>query len=976
LVAIVLLAFGLRLYGLGAGSLWYDETVSVHLAGKSLPALIAHTAGDIHPPGYYLLLHAWTRVAGNGGLAAAFPSLVFGMLLVVLAYWTGERVFSDRAGLLAAFLVAISPYNIWYSQEVRMYTLGAALGMGVLGAVILLGVGTTGGRRRDAGWLVVYSVLAALGLWTLYYFAFLLVAMNIIVGAWWIVAARRRVGWTWLGRWMLAQGAVLLLYAPWIPIAWRQATEPPVPPWRGVTSLGSVLAETWSALCLGQSVDPAQVWPALLLFAMLFVLGLLSRSRMVGLKGEAPSSGALTWVLGGHVFLPVLLIYVASFITPLYHVRYMFTYSTPFYVIIGGGLSWLWQRWRPIAWLSLAVVAVLSGFSLYAYHTDPRYASDDHQAAVRFLAERWRPGDAILVNAGYAYPALLTYWDGEDLAWRGRLADIDRVDAAGRGVERPVVFQTGSVDGDPELGWGDAASDFYAMSWADTSASLQRLFSDFDRVWVYRIYDTVTDPEGRIRSWLEQHGTQYEDRLFEGEAFLRVQGFLTGRDPLASMDGADGVIYDGASAEELASGTLQLAGRTALPPEVEVGSAVDLALVWRVKAPPTEGHPDSEGEWILFVGLYDSLGRLWAQVDERGSGSLFPVSAWPEGSVVRSPLRIEVPTGTPPGEYEVEVGWYRFVDGQPVWLPWLSGDRLNLGRVEVVAPEDWWSLPGPTVAYPAGVTIGSDILLLGFDAQTLEGYPGQDVELGLVWQALADSPEAGLVVLQLKDDAGRILQERASVPADGQAPFFRLEAGQTIRDAQRLTLLGQLKPGVYSLAMGRRRPDDTWLPVQRRPFGLGSSYPLATIRVLRRPMDLVRPTVQHPVTARFGDRIQLLGYNLETGSEQLAVTLFWQALSSTESRIKMFVHLVGVGGAGDIRAQADLYPRLPSTSWVPGEYLSDEVTLDLSGDLTEQEYALLVGWYDEATGDRLPVLDSGGKPVGGSLQLERFEPRE
>ena len=57
LIAILLLAFGLRLYRLGVGSLWYDETVSVHLAAKSLSALVAHTAGDIHPPGYYVLLH-------------------------------------------------------------------------------------------------------------------------------------------------------------------------------------------------------------------------------------------------------------------------------------------------------------------------------------------------------------------------------------------------------------------------------------------------------------------------------------------------------------------------------------------------------------------------------------------------------------------------------------------------------------------------------------------------------------------------------------------------------------------------------------------------------------------------------------------------------------------------------------------------------------------------------------------------------
>ncbi len=52
-------------------------------------------------------------------------------------------------------------------------------------------------------------------------------------------------------------------------------------------------------------------------------------------------------------------------------------------------------------------------------------------------------------------------------------------------------------------------------------------------MWVYRIYDTVTDPSGFVRTWLEAHGQKFEDQVFTGESQLRVQGYLTGRDPLA-----------------------------------------------------------------------------------------------------------------------------------------------------------------------------------------------------------------------------------------------------------------------------------------------------------------------------------------------------------------------------------------------------------------------------------------------------------
>ncbi len=83
---ILLAAFALRLYRLGVASLWYDETVSTFLARQDLVALTRHTAGDIHPPLYYYLLHFWGQFAGWSEFAFAFASLFFGVLLIALVY--------------------------------------------------------------------------------------------------------------------------------------------------------------------------------------------------------------------------------------------------------------------------------------------------------------------------------------------------------------------------------------------------------------------------------------------------------------------------------------------------------------------------------------------------------------------------------------------------------------------------------------------------------------------------------------------------------------------------------------------------------------------------------------------------------------------------------------------------------------------------------------------------------------------------
>ena len=813
LAAILLVGLGLRLLRLDGGSLWYDETVSVHLASSSPAAMVAHTAGDIHPPGYYLLLHGWRQLAGTGDFAARFFSLFFGLLLVALAYRLGRAVFGAEAGLLAALLTAVSPFHLWYSQEVRMYTLAAVLGMALLWLVARW---LSAGRDRLPPWteLALYALGAALGLWVLYYFAFLLMALNALVAIWWLAVRRPdRAARRWLGRWALAQGAALVLFSPWLPIAWRQVTQPPVPPWRSFTGFGDLLLQSASALSLGQSVDPQRAWPWLILFGVLVSLGLLARQMAPRLRGRLPGDG-LPWLLGGYVALPVLLIYGASLVTPLYHPRYLFPYSPPFYVLLGAGLAWLGRRWRPLAWAALAMVLILSGISARAYYADSRYARDDHRAAVDFLAERWRPGDAILVNAGYAYPALLTYWDGDPIAWQGRLGEYGGGTGPG-----PVVVQTGTVDGDPALGWGDPDADFYALSRAETEAALGRLFADFDRVWVYRIYDTVVDPQGWIRAWLEGQGVLFEEQVFGGESQLRVQGYLTGRDPMA----------DGGRALEatLSDGSLRALAVSGGQGSVRPGQALDLALVWQVSAPP-------RADAILFAGLFDEEGGRWAQTDERPLGPRLPPGAWQADSTVRTPLRVMVPATTPPGRYRLEVGWYYFDQGQPLWMPWTTGDRLVVGEVEVLPPERGQAVPAPEVSMEVDITIGEGVRLVGMTTERLEGRSGETLAVDLFWQALQNHPPPGEPVLQLLDGAGQVVGEWASAPVSGRAPLASLQDGQVVRDPRRIDLPGGLTPGVYELQVGRRLPTGEWLPIRRGWVGLGETHPLATVRVLGR----------------------------------------------------------------------------------------------------------------------------------------------
>jgi len=220
----LLAAFALRLYRLGVASLWYDETVSVILAQKDLLALTQHTAGDIHPPFYYYLLHFWGRLAGWSEFSVAFLSLFFGVVLIALVYRVARAWFDARVARVAALLVAVSPYNLWYSQETRMYTLGATLGLAsVYFFVRVIGGQSAVNNRQSTVWrdVIAYAIISALGLYTLYYFVFLIVFENLVALVWLIQRAKSQITNHELRStiyelriWVLSQLAAALLFAP------------------------------------------------------------------------------------------------------------------------------------------------------------------------------------------------------------------------------------------------------------------------------------------------------------------------------------------------------------------------------------------------------------------------------------------------------------------------------------------------------------------------------------------------------------------------------------------------------------------------------------------------------------------------------------------------------------------------------------------------------------------------------------------
>ena len=217
---ILLLAALLRLHQLGAQSLWNDEGNSVVQALRSLDEIAQHAARDIHPPGYYWLLHGWSRLTGSSEFALRHFSALASVLGVAWLYAAGRWLYGRAAGLAAALFLALNGFSIWYAQEARMYALLALWGAA---AVLALVATLTRPRRGPA---LALALINAAGLWTHYAWPFMLLAQGLVLLLWLAgtglrsAATRQR-----LFAFVAAMGLALLLFLPWLPTALERVTQ-------------------------------------------------------------------------------------------------------------------------------------------------------------------------------------------------------------------------------------------------------------------------------------------------------------------------------------------------------------------------------------------------------------------------------------------------------------------------------------------------------------------------------------------------------------------------------------------------------------------------------------------------------------------------------------------------------------------------------------------------------------------------------
>lgn len=461
LAAILLLAAGLRFYCLACQSLWSDEGNSVALARAGFAEIARRTAFDIHPPLYYWLLKLWTALFGTGEAGVRSLSAALGAALVLASAGLGARRFGRRVGLLVALLSAVSPLQVYYAQETRMYTLLALLGAAAVWAGLEVMAGARPGRAAD----LIYVAAATAGLYTHYAFPVVLAAINLAAAAW-LWAGRAEPAWgRRLGRWAALQAIPALLYAPWLPVAWRQIRT-----WPDLSEpapAGQIALAVLRLLGFGLSLEPGQAVPLLLLGALLLAGAVqLARRRF-------EPGAVLLWLW---LALPVALTF--ALYRPAY-LKFLLVASPPFSLILALGLTPGRGR-APAATLlragALALLLFYSGRSLANYYFEPAYQRDNYRAIARFIEATGRPADAVILTAPGQQEVFDYYFRGELPVFplpRSRPMQLDST----LGELAEVAAGPGNI---------------YAVYWATAEA----------------------DPDGVIEGWLADHAFKATDRWY------------------------------------------------------------------------------------------------------------------------------------------------------------------------------------------------------------------------------------------------------------------------------------------------------------------------------------------------------------------------------------------------------------------------------------------------------------------------------
>ncbi|MFW6108739.1 MAG: glycosyltransferase family 39 protein [bacterium] len=406
LLAIVIVGGGLRLYRIGAKSIWLDEAASLELARRPFFDLVRECARrDTHPPLYYTLLHVWLGGSQAAGRARALSAL-FGVATIAALYALARRLLPRLPSLVAALVLAVSAYQVYFAQEARHYALTTLLVVVSWYLLIVLL------QREGRGWglWLCLALVNAAGLYTFYYHAFSIAAQLVVLGLLWRDGGRRLVL-----RWCVWHLVPAALFAFYLPVVFGHIRKldrlaPTARP--GAMTLEE-LAKTGAQFAAGFLVEMREVagrpsgalrlgLAVLVLAALGLALAGLKRRRVAVLTVlgwlVVPLASAAVFPFKGHIYEPKHLVFLSPLVALLPAIA----------------LTSLPRWWKTPAGAIVVVLVGANAWSLALWYAPGTEKENWRLAALR-LAENARQGDVLVLSPPYVHMPFAYHYQPERL---------------------------------------------------------------------------------------------------------------------------------------------------------------------------------------------------------------------------------------------------------------------------------------------------------------------------------------------------------------------------------------------------------------------------------------------------------------------------------------------------------------------------------------------------------------------------------
>lgn len=395
LVASVLV----RLQGTGMW-FWIDEALTVGIAQQRLEEIPSVLRADGSPPLYYLLLHMWMQLFGNGEASTHALSLLLATASVPVGYWAGCRLFDRRTGVVVAVLTATSPFLTHFARETRMYTLVTLLALVVAANFVLAFV------RGSRGATIGFGAALTFALYTHNWAIYLAVACVVALVP---VALASPYPLELLRRGAVTFAAVGLAYLPWAFVLLSQIGDTGAP-WSYTPRAREVVGEV-AALVRDER--------ALVLLAAVVGAGILEL-----LRRPRTAQGATAWALCLMSFVPVGLGWTVAQVEPSWATRYLAVIVGPLLLLVGWGLA----RAGTTGVIALIIAVTLWVQPLTRLDGGIRFEPDaksDGKALAASLDRRLEDGDLVIVAQPEAVPLFAHYME-DDVRFATLWGEVDR----------------------------------------------------------------------------------------------------------------------------------------------------------------------------------------------------------------------------------------------------------------------------------------------------------------------------------------------------------------------------------------------------------------------------------------------------------------------------------------------------------------------------------------------------------------------